>query len=72
MVELIGHEGDSFAYTIAMLGEICLICQFVKHYFLNQTPSCMCLNCDYIVKAKYQIAPRKTVVGVDQLLYALS
>ena len=72
MVELIGHEGDSFTYTKAMLGEICFICQFVKKYFLNQTPSCMCPNCDYIVKAKNQIAPRKTVVGVDRPLYALS
>ena len=34
-------------------------------FFFNQTPSCICSMC-YIVKAKYQIAPLKAVVGVDR------
>ena len=39
---------------------------FVTKMFLNQIPSCICSMCLlYIVKAKYQVAPSKAVVGVD-------
>ena len=45
----LAHEGTIYAYTNTLLGKNCLsshCCHFVKnHFFLNQTPSCICSMC---------------------------
>ena len=49
----LAHEGTIYAYTKALLGKNCLSSHsshFVKNYFfLNQTPSCIYVQCVYIV-----------------------
>ena len=69
------HEGTIYAYTKALLGENCLSsnsCHFVKNYFFQTKLLHAYVQYVYFVTAKYQIAPSKAVVGVDQPIKVLS
>ena len=47
-------------------------CPFIKNYFFRTKLLHAYVQCVYIVKATYQIAPSKTVVGVDRPMKAPS
>ena len=68
----LAHEGTINAYTNTLLGKICLsshCCHFVIFFWTKLLHAY--IQCVYIVKAKYQIAPSKAVVGVDWPMKAL-
>ena len=47
-------------------------CHFIKSYFFQTKLLHAYVQCVYIVKATYQTAPSKTVVGVDRPMKAPS
>ena len=71
----LAHEGTLYAYTKALLGKNCLSshsCHVVKNHFFWTKLLHAYVQCVYIVKAKYQIAPSKAVVGVYRPMKAPS
>ena len=74
-VILSAHEGTINAYTKALLGENCLSsnsCHLVRNYYFQIKLLHAYVQCVFIEVAKYQLAPSKAVVVVDQPIKALS